>query len=411
MSTESQLLALQSATSVVALDFQIAATALVAVITFVLSRAFRRSFRPWTAGWTCYTAALLSVLFAFRTGRAGVFFLFGYFFFEYVAMLFIFAACRNTASGSLPRRTMWLLIAPAAVIAAVLAGPALAAFAVPFGIHSTIMGLSWAACLAALWPALRVSHSGPGVRMVAVGLVLLSLDFLQHLPTALYTTARHLAISPYYYTITALIDGMLDLVLGFGAVVVIVDHVRAELERANVHLKVAHEQAEEALHTDPLTEALTRYSFELSFRDAKAMRIESGAVVVADLDDLKRINDSHGHGAGDAALRAVAQGLRAIVRANDLVYRWGGDEFVVVMAGAPEELARRRMEGLNAACNRCAQEAGQDFGTIGVSFGVAPFGEGAEIEAAIAAADAAMYAAKSADAVDPQLRGYGIPEI
>jgi len=396
MTLASQLHDLQTATSIVALVFQVVGTALIALLSYFVSRAVRRGMMPfWTAGWTCYAAALLAILFAFRAGRFGGILAFAYFFLEYAAIVSIYAACYSTARNRPPSRYTTLLVVPSGIVAGMLAGPALHDFSVPFAIHSGIIGIGWAACFAALWPAMRRSDAGPGLRIVAAGLVLLCLDYVAHAPTVLYYTANHHALSPYYYTITAMLDGMLEFVLGFGTLVVIVDFVRGELERTNAFLKVEHERAEAALHSDPLTEVLTRYSFDVTFRGAAAIGIRAGSVVVADLDGLKPLNDSLGHGAGDRALRAVAEGLRAIVRSNDLVYRWGGDEFVVVMASAPEDLASRRMEGLNGAVNRSAREANAGLPELRVSYGVAAFTSEASIEAAIASADAALYAAKS----------------
>jgi diguanylate cyclase (GGDEF)-like protein len=404
---ESQYQQLLTEAGIVALLLQITAAALIALLSYIISRAVRsHTMRYWTGGWACYAAALCSILLAFRVGSAGPAFVFAYFALEYAAIILIFAACRLTATTWRPRGASWLALLPAAAVAGALLVPAQVSFYWPFAIHSGIIGLGWAACLVVLFPALRAPGTGPGVHIVAAGLALLCLDYLQHVPTALYAALHHLAINPNYYTVTGLIDGMLEFVLGLGTVVVIVDEVRGDLERANAHLRVTHERAERALHTEPVTGALTRYSFDVTFRNRVSARIASGAVIVVDLDGLKRLNDTLGHAAGDAALRAVAAALRALLRSDDLVYRWGGDEFVVVMVGAAEALARTRMWGLNEAVNRCARliEPASDLGELTVSHGVAAFGKRTSIESAIAEADATMYSVKSARALGWALR-------
>jgi two-component system, cell cycle response regulator len=116
------------------------------------------------------------------------------------------------------------------------------------------------------------------------------------------------------------------------------------------------------------------------------------AVVVADLDGLKRINDKHGHLTGSAVLRAVGDALRAEVRETDVAIRYGGDEFVVLLphtglqdAEAFCERLQRRVAGLNP-----------NGIPISVSIGIAAFDERSDdvIRDTLARADAAAYRAK-----------------
>jgi diguanylate cyclase (GGDEF)-like protein len=377
-------------TSIISLVFQISATALIALVSFIVSRAVRRGLFPyWASGWACYTCSLVAILFANRVPAIAPLFYFAYFFFEYAAVVFIFAACRHTAGADLPSRRVWLTLIPAAVVAFILVGPP-TVFLWRYTIHNGVFGLAWAACLVALWPALRDRASGPGVRLTAAGLALLSLDYLQHCVSNWYLTAQHVALSPYYFTVTSLVDGMFELMLGFGSVVVIVDRVRAELAEANEGLRVAHDRTATALLHDALTGALSRYSFEQEHREGEKSG-RRGTIVVVDLDGLKQINDSLGHAIGDAAIRAVARGLSDLVRGEDKVYRLGGDEFVVVMPGMPLELARSRMQRLDDAIN-VRMESGSTWLTV--SHGLSEF-TGDDMESALTAADAAMYAEKS----------------
>jgi diguanylate cyclase (GGDEF)-like protein len=377
--------------------FQVAGTLLIAVSSFVVSRSLRyRLMYYWSYGWACYAAALLSVFVMAAPNttlsEAGVF---GYFFLEYAACLLIFAACRLTATGELPPRRFWWLLAVAAAVAAALTGPA-STFFLRYAVHTAIVGCLWAVCLIGLWPALKRGDTGPGVRMVAVGLALLSLDYLHHLPTALVLAAHGLKPNAYYYTVVSAVDALLEFVLGFGTVVVIVDKVREDLSRSNQRLELAKERTEAALHTDSLTQALSRYSFSATFGDERQRPVQRGCVIMVDLDDLKRINDELGHEAGDAAIRSVSRGLRLLIRQGDRVYRWGGDEFVVVMPDIALPLAQRRMDLLDRAVNEGADHAEAGLGRLSVSWGTAAFDDTVSMKTAIAAADANMYAAKSA---------------
>lgn len=379
-------------TGVVALVFQILATALIALLSYVIARSVqRRLMLNWSLGWAFYSLALLAILLGNIIVSVHLIFYFLYFFFEYVAVLCIFRACYYLGRRRVPRGSAWWLVA-AAAIALVLATP-FKVFSIPFAVHGAIVGVGWAACLYALWPALRHPSVGPGIQIVAVGLALLALDYAQHLPTALITQNAGATLIPYYYTITSLVDGMLDFLLGIGSVVVIVDAVRTELEAANVRLMTAHQRTEEALHKDPLTGTLNRYSFLATFGRNQKSAI-SGAVIVADVNNLKTINDTFGHAAGDEAIRAVARALVSLVRADDPVYRWGGDEFVVVMLDATQELAEERMRQLAKALEREASDIAHRIGNVTASFGVAAFYPGATVSAAVDYADTAMYETK-----------------
>jgi diguanylate cyclase (GGDEF)-like protein len=380
---------------VAAVGFQILATALIAVLSYVIARAVqRRLMLYWSAGWSAYCLAIVSIL-AANTFASALYapLSFLYFFLEYGAVLCIFHACYYIAHARALGRRSWLWLAPSAIVAALLTVTR-GQFSVSFAVHGAIVGAGWAACLVALWPALRRAGSGPGVRIVAIGLVLLAIDYAQHLPTALVAMSHGVGDRPSYYTLTSLIDGMLDILLGFGTVVAIIDAVRADLVSANARLMIAHQRNEEALHRDPLTGTLNRYSFLGAFGQKSELARISGAVVVADVNRLKAINDTHGHATGDEAIRAVAKALLSLVRSDDPVYRYGGDEFVIVMIGATKELAEQRMARLPQAIAQASADLASQIGEITASFGVATFDPGTSVLSAVEYADAAMYAAK-----------------
>jgi diguanylate cyclase (GGDEF)-like protein len=120
---------------------------------------------------------------------------------------------------------------------------------------------------------------------------------------------------------------------------------------------------------------------------------EPVSVVLIDVDELKRINDRHGHGAGDEALRLVAGVLKQSVRPGDLVVRWGGDEFVAVLRGAEHDAAKRRFTGLI----RVLEQATADFPypePLRVNWGVSACAAPSDISRALAEADERMYAMK-----------------
>ena len=162
----------------------------------------------------------------------------------------------------------------------------------------------------------------------------------------------------------------------------------------------------EAAMTDPLT-GLSNRRFAMSHLAGLAERaVETGrnlAVMVLDIDHFKRINDTHGHAAGDQVLIGVAEILRRNLRAVDLVARVGGEEFLIAMPDASAEAAY-------AAAERLRQKiASSDFGSseagflnvtlsVGIALGAAGqvVGGKSAIEDLILSADAALYRSKAA---------------
>jgi diguanylate cyclase (GGDEF)-like protein len=107
---------------------------------------------------------------------------------------------------------------------------------------------------------------------------------------------------------------------------------------------------------------------------------------------LKRINDTHGHSAGDVVIRRVAQALMQMSRDNDTAARLGGEEFALLLAGANAEKAIAAAERLRQTV---AAEALESIGRVTISLGVASCPAHAVTERELyAAADAALYAAK-----------------
>jgi diguanylate cyclase (GGDEF)-like protein len=152
--------------------------------------------------------------------------------------------------------------------------------------------------------------------------------------------------------------------------------------------------------TDSLTSLANRRSFdeELSLEWRRADRVEAPlSLILADVDNFKQINDTHGHQVGDQVLARVGEVLRAHVRQVDFAARYGGEEFAVLLPetelNGARALAQRLRRDLNRA--RITLPDGTELG-VTASFGVATKGELAKAEEMIAAADHALYEAKRA---------------
>ncbi|NKX56710.1 GGDEF domain-containing protein [Arthrobacter mobilis] len=148
---------------------------------------------------------------------------------------------------------------------------------------------------------------------------------------------------------------------------------------------------------DGLTGLLNRTGF-LDLAADEMRRLQqagtSGSLVLADLDHFKAVNDRHGHAAGDAALCAFAAACTATIRSTDLVGRYGGEEFILLLPGAEAEQAGAIVQQISRSLRTMSVPEGFPLPTV--SYGIAPVASGAgDLAAVIASADAALYRAKS----------------
>jgi diguanylate cyclase (GGDEF)-like protein len=142
---------------------------------------------------------------------------------------------------------------------------------------------------------------------------------------------------------------------------------------------------------DQLTGLLNRRALEPRFAEIAqqaALSHQPVSVVLGDIDHFKRVNDEHGHAVGDDVLREVAAALRGSLRSFELLYRYGGEEFLLLLPGADEDAAARIAATLRAAV-AALYPAGLE---VTCSFGVAT--ATTDFDGLLPSADAALYAAK-----------------
>lgn len=183
---------------------------------------------------------------------------------------------------------------------------------------------------------------------------------------------------------------------------------REQVEAAGAELAAANAQLAELARHDPLTGLANRRLFAERLDAALARARRSGlglAVVWLDLDNFKRVNDKHGHAAGDSLLQAVARRLQASARETDLVARLGGDEFLVLLADLPlsgaEAAAAAVVERM--VCSLAEPLVAQGAALrVTASVGISLYPTDATCaDELLAHADAAMYQSKTTHSSQP----------
>ena len=177
------------------------------------------------------------------------------------------------------------------------------------------------------------------------------------------------------------------------------------LASSNAALRVQGER-------DPLTGLSNRRHFQAAIKRLADQGKLSGTVFLIDIDHFKRINDTHGHAAGDSVLVEIAKRLRATLRDEDLVVRWGGEEFLIVVdtrdADYAGTLAQRLLDSIGGAAVGHGAQSIPITASIGfASFPVAPQNLALSWERAIDLVDTVMYMAKA----HGRNKAYGIQAI
>jgi len=370
--------------------------ALLLAVFFLLLRGHARRrayFRSWALAWTCLSVALLAVFTLYRQrwlhdslSARGVWLIY-----QTAKLLFL----ASLLSGALayaravrPRRVMRVAAPVCAAYAALSVGASTELNGV-VALQGPVAAAVLAACA---WLMLRLPRSRASVGNRATGVFFALLAVLW----AFYTTAFPLAgaggATQWVVQHNSYLDLLLQVLLGYGMVVVLLEDAKREADDAHAQLAVAHDQLKRLALHDSLTGALNRRAWSEG-TGLEVARASVGTAVMLDLDNLKAVNDLHGHAAGDELLRRVAQALREAVRPSDRLFRWGGDEFLLLMPGALAADARRRVERVVAESN--AALAGDSPLRLQLSIGAAEFRGGEDMDAAVQRADAAMYDEKS----------------
>jgi diguanylate cyclase (GGDEF)-like protein len=177
-----------------------------------------------------------------------------------------------------------------------------------------------------------------------------------------------------------------------GLTIDLVSHIR-RVRALETRLSKVQKSVEDRLNEDPLTGLLNRAALDERMRDDERF---TGVVIVIDLDNFKGLNDSLGHLTGDEILRSVGKLIAASIREEDIAFRWGGDEFVILFHDPDRKVAELRMRELAGRLDRFhVRHKGQL--SIHFSFGTART-EGRSLSESLEEADRIMLESKRARA-------------
>lgn len=377
--------------SPVAVSFQAVGTLLLSLMLAQIGRIFAwRYARTWAMAWFAMFIALAAVRVYINTEDPLTWL--AYLVGEWAFLLLLYSGCRELACD-VPFNLRYALYAmPVAVALAAVMTHIADSFNDLFIAQAAI----FAAGVLASFTILRLTppeRRSAGWRALRLALGLLALLYAAYVPLYfIHTQLRHVQSLEY----SSLADLLLAIFLGFAMICVTAEEANRGLKDALGELEEVRSQLEQKLQTDPLTEALNRHAFYSMQRgDEIAMDgALSGVVVMIDVDNLKRINDEIGHVAGDAVIRATANSVRTLIRADDLLFRWGGDEFVAIVPNMNVDAVRERLEPLGDGIQARVSASGPLM-RFHISWGAAEFDVDRSLDQAIKVADKEMYATRA----------------
>jgi diguanylate cyclase (GGDEF)-like protein len=263
-------------------------------------------------------------------------------------------------------------------------------------VHAAILAIAWAVAGVLI---LGSRSTGLGKRFAALlGLTMAAFQGAYAVfygLNALFQRRTDFFFLPY----AGFYDLFLEMLFGIGLIIWAMEETEARL--AVIHAKALDDtrRRKRLALIDPLTEVYNRHFFD-EIRPTLDREAAGGSVVLVDVDELKTINDTRGHEEGDKAIWTIATAIKRLIRGADFLIRWGGDEFLVILPGMDEDLAKKRFYMLPGKIEevrkteRLKERAYHRF--LSASVGVARFTRRTPIDHAIEKADSVMYERKKA---------------
>ena len=270
-----------------------------------------------------------------------------------------------------------------------------------YAVHNAIGAVAWF-----FVTALVLRSRAPGLGKSFCGLLAIATTLMQLAYVVFFSLSAAQGNKPIpFLHYTGYYNLFLQMLFGIGLTIWGMEETERRLSTVHARAVDDTQRSKRRAQIDPLTEAYNRFFLD-EIRPALARETSGGSIVLIDVDGLKTINDTEGHEEGDKAIWTVAAAIKKLIRGDDYLIRWGGDEFLVVLPGMDQEVAKKRFYMLPAKIEevrqspRTAARAYRKF--LAASVGVTPFSSRVPFDMAIESADRVMYERKKAH---KQMRG------
>lgn len=264
-----------------------------------------------------------------------------------------------------------------------------------FAIHMAVAGIAWFTVTVLVFRSRAVGLGKRFSGMMAAITTLAQMAYVVFF--ALSASAPDQAYAFLHYT--GFYDLFLQMLFGIGLIIWAMEDTERRLSTVHARAVDDTQRSRRRVQIDPLTDAYNRFFMD-ELRPTLSREPAGGSIVLIDVDGLKTINDNEGHEEGDKAIWTVAAAVKKLIRGDDYLIRWGGDEFLVVLPGMDQEVAKKRFYMLPSKIEEVRQSprtqsrAYRKF--LAASVGVTPFSSRAPFDMAIETADRVMYERKKA---------------
>lgn len=375
---------------VLALLVQALGAALIGLLCQMLKPVVRHpALSAWVRGWLCLAGALIALLVEQALPASAAATLPLYLFGEYLFGYWIIEGCAHFAGRHWSQRWRPRLFVALALFS--IAAPQLIGyqFRAVFMLQSLALSFIFAASLVALSSAARREPSSSGLLVMRVALLLLAIIFLAYLPIFGANLLWGKPLPLTWLKLSSAAHLVLEFLLGFGGAVLVLEQSHQGLAVRNNTLTADNARFRVQAERDALTNAYNRHAFFQMLDGWKQSAAPiRGCAAMIDVDGLKQLNDNFGHVLGDVALLRVAKAIQQLAGSADRLFRWGGDEFLLLTLEQSAAAVVARLERLNAML------AIPDIVTVQVSHGAVGFDSLDELPDAVKRADIEMYARK-----------------
>ncbi len=219
-------------------------------------------------------------------------------------------------------------------------------------------------------------------RVIAIGFFIHGTVFFHHFSVILFSWVFNTSI-PVYMSRISFFDSISEFILALSFFLAVIIRVVNELKEINSKLEKNQEKLRALVEADPLTGLKNRRVLRKFFESVKDKK---GCIAFVDINRFKKINDSLGHEMGDRCLIALAEAMRKVFRAEDGLFRIGGDEFLIVCPGISDYEMGKRLEDLKNLIKNSVKGV-----SLSIAIGMEQFEPSCRMEDILKSADKKMY--------------------